>query len=393
MKADIAIVGAGLIGGSIARALCHSGLSLALVEPRSPRPLPAAGFDSRVYALNPGSVRCLENWGVWSKLVPERVAPVREMLVFGDDGSSRLAFSAYRSGVLELAAIVEESNLQQALTESLEGQADLAMLSGVECLQADWTESAAVLALSNGSELQARLVIAADGAGSAMRSQAGIEVEVHEYGQRGVVANFQVERPHRNTAYQWFRKDGVLALLPLPHDQVSMVWSTADAHAQDLLAMDGEELARVVGDAASHRLGTMRNTGAAAAFALRRLRATRLIAPRLALLGDAAHNVHPLAGQGLNLGIADVDSLAGVLGGRGLESDCGTTALLRRYERSRKEDILAMEFVTDGLHRLFGSSLPGLSRLRNAGLNLADQLGPLKKLLVKRALGNAVQYH
>jgi ubiquinone biosynthesis UbiH/UbiF/VisC/COQ6 family hydroxylase len=390
MKVDIAIVGGGLVGGSIARALRQSGLSLALVEPRSLRPLPGAGFDLRVYALNPRSVRCLEGWGVWPRLAQERVAPVQEMLVFGDDGSSKLEFSAYRSGVFELAAIVEESNLQQALTGSLVGQTDLALLSGVECLRVDWTESAAALALSDGTELEARLVIAADGAESRMRSQAGIEVDAHDYGQRGVVANFHVERPHRNVAFQWFRKDGVLALLPLPQGQVSMVWSTADAHAQDLLAMGGEELARAVGDAAAHRLGAMQINGAAAAFALRRLRAARLIAPRLALLGDAAHNVHPLAGQGLNLGIADAESLAEVIGGRGLESDCGATALLRRYERSRKEDILAMECVTDGLHNLFASTLPGLSRLRNAGLNLADQLRPLKKLLVKRALGKAV---
>lgn len=389
MNVDIAIVGGGLVGCSIARALCQSGLSIALIEPRSPRPLPAAGFDLRVYALNPRSVRCLEGWDVWPRLAQERVAPVHEMLVFGD-GNSKLEFSAYRSGVFELAAIVEESNLQQALTASLVGQADLMLSSGVECLRANWTESTAVLALSDGSELEARLVIAADGAESRMRSLAGIEVCVHEYGQKGVVATFHVERPHRNVAYQWFRKDGVLALLPLPQGQVSMVWSTADAHAQDLLAMSGEELARAVGDAASHRLGAMRISGAPAAFALRRLRATRLIAPRLALLGDAAHNVHPLAGQGLNLGIADVESLAGVIGGRGLESDCGATALLRRYERSRKEDILTMECVTDGLHKLFGSSLPGLPWLRNSGLNLTNQLRPLKKLLVKRALGNAV---
>jgi 2-octaprenylphenol hydroxylase len=134
----------------------------------------------------------------------------------------------------------------------------------------------------------------------------------------------------------------------------------------------------------------MRIDGVAAAFALRRLRATRLIGPRLALLGDAAHNVHPLAGQGLNLGIADVESLAGALVGRGMESDCGATALLRRYERSRREDILAMEWVTDGLYKLFGSTLPGLPWLRNAGLNLTNQVRPLKKLLVKRALGKVV---
>ncbi len=390
MKFDIVIVGGGLVGGSFARALCQSGLSIALVEPRSPRPLPVAGFDVRVYALNPRSVGCLQSWGVWPRLAQERVTPVQEMLVFGDDGNSKLQFSAYRTGVFELAAIVEESNLQHALSETLNGQPDLVLLRGVECLRAQWTESAVVLALSNGTELEARLVIAADGAESGMRSQGGIEVDVHDYGQRGVVANLHVEQSHGSVAYQWFCKDGVLALLPLAQGRVAMVWSTEEAHAQELLAMTGEELARAVGDAVANRLGAMRIDGAATAFALRRLRTTRLIAPRLALLGDAAHNVHPLAGQGLNLGIADVESLSRVLISRGLESDCGATALLRRYERSRREDIWAMDCVTDGLHKLFGSTLPGLPWLRNAGLNLTNQVRPLKKLLVKRALGKAV---
>lgn len=390
MIVDIAIVGGGPVGRSIACALSGSGLSLALVEPRFPRSIPAADFDMRVYALNALSMRCLERWGVWPRLAHERVAPVREMLVFGDDGNSKLEFDAYRNGVLELATIVEDSNLQQALTGCLEEQPDLALLSGVECMRANWTDSAAVLALSNGVELETRLVIAADGVESRMRSQAGIDVEVHEYGQKAVVANFHVEKPHRDVAYQWFRTDGVLALLPLPRGHVSMVWSTADAHAQDLLAMGGEELARAVGEAASHRLGAMRLPGDASAFVLRRLRATRLIAPRVVLIGDAAHNVHPLAGQGLNLGIADVQSLARVICGRGLQSDCGSKVLLRRYERSRREGHMAMECVTDGLHRLFGSSLPGVPFLRNAGLNLTNRIPPLKKLLVKQALGKAV---
>jgi len=386
MKVDVAIVGGGAVGASLARALAQAGLSLALVEPKSPRPLPATGFDQRVYALNGQSRRFLELCGIWQVLSPERIAPVREMRVFGDD-ASKIEFSAYRSGVAELAAIVEEANLQQALQAALKGQANLALFAGVECVGAQWSEAHATLSLSDARQVEARLVVAADGADSALRSAAGIATRVHEYGQTGVVANFRTEQTHRDTACQWFLGKGVLALLPLPGNYVSMVWSAADADARDLLAAGAEALADRVEQASSGRFGKLQPISPAAGFPLRRMHAARLIAPRLALIGDTAHNVHPLAGQGLNLGFGDVQALAAVLAARGMENDIGAVSLLRRFERSRREDLLAMEAVTDGLQALFDSNLPGVRRLRNAGLRLANRISPLKRLLVKRALG------
>jgi len=386
MNVDVAIVGGGPVGASVARALAPTGLSVVLVEPRAPRPLPAAGFDQRVYALNGHSHRFLERCAIWQRLSLDRIAPVREMRVFGDD-ASKIEFSAYRSGVSELAAIVEEANLQQALRSVLSTQANLTLLAGVECVGARWDDALATLSLSGGEHIEARLVVAADGAESALRRAAGIATHVHGYGQTGVVANFRTGQPHRDTAYQWFLNHGVLALLPLPGNQVSMVWSTADAHAQDLLAADAEELARRVEQASCGMLGRLEPISAAVGFPLRRMRAERLIAPRLALVGDTAHNVHPLAGQGLNLGFGDAQALAAVLAARGMESDAGAPSLLRRFERSRREDILAMEAVTDGLHWLFDSNLPGVKRLRNSGMRLANRISPLKRLLVKRALG------
>jgi 2-polyprenylphenol 6-hydroxylase len=386
MNVDIAIVGGGPVGGSLARALEPAGLSVALVEPRTPRPLPATGFDQRVYALNGHSRRFLESCGVWQHLSPDRVASVREMRVFGDDASS-IEFSAYRNGVSELAAIVEESNLQQALRAALAGQANFTLLAGIGCVSAIWSEGQVELSLSDASRIDARLVVAADGAESALRNAAGIATRVHEYGHTGVVANFQAGQPHRDTAYQWFLVSGVLALLPLPGNQVSMVWSAPDAHAQVLLAADAQQLAKMVEQASCGMLGELQPTGAAGGFPLRRMRAGRLIATRLALVGDTAHNVHPLAGQGLNLGFGDARSLAAVLASRGMENDPGAQTLLRRFERSRREDLLAMEAVTDGLHVLFDSNLPGVRRLRNAGLRLANRISPLKRMLVKRALG------
>lgn len=387
MKVDIAIVGGGLVGGSLACALSASGLRLAVIEPKTAKPAPAAGFDQRVYALSPHSRQFLEKHGVWQRLVADRIAPVHEMLVFGDDGASSIEFSAYRSGVPQLAAIVEEGNLQQAVAAALAGRENSVVIAGVGCEQVQWGDASVELALTGGGHVEASLVVAADGAESKTRAAAGLEVSIREYGQQGVVANFQAQLAHGNAARQWFRGDGVLALLPLPGNQVSMVWSAADGYARELLAMSGEDLAAVVQRASANVLGELRATGAARGFPLRRMRAARLVAPRLALMGDAAHNVHPLAGQGLNLGFGDADALARVMLGRGMENDCGATSLLRRYERSRKEDIIAMEYVTDGLQALFGSRAPGVSMLRNAGLKMTGRIAPLKRFLVKHALG------
>ena len=387
MDVDIAIVGGGLVGGGLACALSGTGLRIAIIEPRVLAPLPVTGFDQRLYALNPRSRKFLEDHGIWQRVIAGRVAPVHEMHVFGDDGASSIEFSAYRNGVPELAVIVEESNLQQAVAAELAAREGPLVLAGVGCEQVLWRDSSAELGLSNGDRLEAALVVAADGAESKTRASAGLEASVHEYGQQGVVANFQVQFAHGNAARQWFRGDGVLALLPLPENQVTMVWSAADAYARQLLEMNGEELAALVQLASANVLGELRATSAARSFPLRRMHANKLVGPRLALVGDAAHNVHPLAGQGLNLGFGDADALAQVLRDRGMENDCGAVSLLRRYERRRKGDVLAMEYVTNGLQALFGSRLPGVSMLRNAGLKITDRFTPLKRFLVKQALG------
>ncbi len=386
MNVDVAIVGGGPAGASVARALAPARLRVALVEARPPAPWPASGFDQRVYALNGHSRRFLERCGVWQHLSLPRIAPILEMRIFGDAGS-HLQFSAYRNGVPELAVIVEEANLQQALRAALSAQADLTVLSGISCVGTQWRSDGATLALSDGNQIDAQLVVAADGADSALRTAAGIEVQMHEYGQTGVVATFRTGQAHRDTAYQWFLENGVLALLPLPGHHVSMVWSVPNAQANEMLAADATALSRMVDEASAGVLGGLQLLGAAAGFPLRRMRAERLIAPRLALVGDTAHNVHPLAGQGLNLGFGDVSALAEALAARGMQTDCGALPVLRRFERGRREDILVIEALTDGLHALFDSKLPGMKRLRNTGLRLVDRSTLLKRILVKRALG------
>lgn len=389
MKFDVAIVGGSVVGASLAAALAAADLTVLLVDPRPARALPATGFDQRVYALNGRSHRFIEGMGVWQRLVAERVTPVRDMQVFGDDASA-IEFSAYRNGVADLATIVEEANLLQALHASLREQSNLTLLV-TQCTGAEWNDDIARLVLGDGERVEAKLVVAADGAESALRKAAGIGSHVHDYGESAVVANFRIGAPHQNAAWQWFlgegSEGGVLAMLPLPGAHASMVWSTSDEHAQVLRSGGPEDLAARVESATSGRFGRVQPIGENAAFPLRRMRVERLVGPRLALIGDTAHNVHPLAGQGLNLGLADAQALAGILLVRGRENDCGAPSLLRRYERSRREDLLVITAVTDGLHALFGSRSAAAKRVRNEGLRLTDRMSPIKRWLVKRAMG------
>jgi ubiquinone biosynthesis UbiH/UbiF/VisC/COQ6 family hydroxylase len=287
--------------------------------------------------------------------------------------------------VARLATITESGRLAHALWERL--GAGVLRVVGRRCAALTVAPDAAQLVLEDGEEIAAQLVVGADGAGSWVRQAAGIEARVHDYGQLGVVANFACERGHGGTAYQWFREDGVLAYLPLPGARMSMVWSTPEAHARELMALSAEALEARVAAAGESRLGRLRLLAPAQGFPLRRLEARPLVVPRVALVGDAAHVVHPLAGQGVNLGFGDAAVLAETLGGRETFRDCGDPAVLRRYERARAEAILAMRSVTDGLVRLFSATGRLPDAVRNRGMNLTDRLPVLKNLLVRHALG------
>ncbi|MBI3938565.1 MAG: UbiH/UbiF family hydroxylase [Betaproteobacteria bacterium] len=383
---DIAIVGAGLVGASLAAALEDSGLSVALIEPQSPPRPPADGsWDSRVYTVSPGAAALLEACGAWQTLPRERVTAVEAMRIYGDDPAARLEFSAYDAGVSELAFIVENRVLAHALWQRLSRSTHVALFAPAACALAI-RQDAALLTLADGTALAAKLVVGADGADSWVRTQAAIAVVGHDYAQMGVVANFACARPHRGVAFQWFRRDGVLALLPLPGERVSMVWSTGEAHASKLLALGAGELAGRVSEASRASLGELSTITAPAAFPLRLQRVAQLVKPRLALAGDAAHNVHPLAGQGVNLGFRDVRELARVLATRGAQTDCGDYRLLRRYERARKEDIAAMRFTTDMLQKLFASNVVCVAMARNLGLTLVDRRPQIKQWLAEHAM-------
>jgi ubiquinone biosynthesis UbiH/UbiF/VisC/COQ6 family hydroxylase len=293
--------------------------------------------------------------------------------------------SAYDAGLRELAWIVEGRALQNALWTALRSSPRVELLCPAKCGALALDTDAARLTLDDGRTLAARLVVGADGSESWVRESVGISSASRNYPQTGVVANFACQNPHHGTAFQWFRADGVLALLPLPGERVSMVWSATQPRAEVLLSASSDALAMEVEAASDHVVGKLEVITAAAAFPLRRQRVARLVRPRLALIGDAAHNVHPLAGQGMNLGFRDARELAAVIERRGPQKDCGDYHLLRRYERARREDIAALELVTDGLEKLFANPAVWLAGLRNTGLSLVDSQPFLKNLLIRHA--------
>jgi 2-polyprenylphenol 6-hydroxylase len=383
MEFDIVIVGGGLIGASLASALKPSGLRLALIEGQ---PLPSldSEWDSRIYAFTPGNVDFLKEYGVWQRLDISRVQQVEEMRVFGDAGS-RLDFSAYQLGTPELAFIIESRLLQHALWQGLLEQDNLTLLHPAQCAELSVQEDATHLKLKDGRKIKAKLIVGADGRDSWVRHQTNMPEVPTPYHQHGVVANFSISKAHRGIAYQWFTPDGILALLPLPGKRISIVWSVSPEHSAELLALTHGELCARVSEASNHTLGELQVITPPAAFPLRVLNLAHIAKPRLALIGDAAHNVHPLSGQGVNLGLRDVRELAQVLLQRG-ELDCGDLRLLRRYEKARQGDILTMQLATDTLKHLFINDNPLLRTLRNVGLAATNQLAPLKKALARHAL-------
>lgn len=383
---DVVVVGGGLVGAAFALALKGSGLKLAVIEAQPPQPLPADdSWDSRIYAVSPGNAAFLDELGVWSGMQQSSIAPVYEMRVFGDDNTAQLHFDAYEAGLSELTFILESRLMQDAMWRQLQDEAEVEMLCPAECETIDWLPDEVVLRLNSGDVLRTKLVVGADGAQSWVRREAGIEAKPRAYKQMGVVANFATEKSHANVAHQWFRQDGILAWLPLPDNKISIVWSVWEDKAQELVALPAEQFTAQVAEAGGHTLGELRLVTPPAAFPLRILNLDSMIKPRLALIGDAAHNVHPLAGQGVNLGFRDAKELANVLRERG-PFDCGDYHLLRRYERARQEDILTMQLTTDALQKLFNNANPLLGMLRNFGLSQTNRLGWLKNRLVQHAL-------
>lgn len=382
MKFDLIIVGGGLAGAALAVALRRSALRIAVIEHAVPRR--PEGWDARVYAYSPVSARFLDQLGVWAHLDHQRLAEVAEMRIHGDAGGE-LVFSAYDSGLEELAWIGESSLVHVEIWESLKRQHNVTLFcpAAPEALEID--EDVATLRLGDGRSLKAALVVGADGRDSWVRERAGIAATITPYGERGVVANFVCERPSRGVAYQWFRADGVLAWLPLPGRHMSMVWSAPDAFADELLGLEAEAFCARVEGAGGRALGKLELAGQRAAFPLRLMRVEETVRPRVALIGDAAHAIHPLSGHGINLGFQDAKALAEVLDALPSWQDAGDLSVLRRYARMRAEEPFLLQYTTHALSRLFGRQDPLSATLRNLGMNLTGRVPVLKNALVRYA--------
>ncbi len=387
---DVIVIGAGLVGSACANALAQNGHRVALLEAKklntdNPVENLMTGWDSRIYAISPGNAAWLETLGVWNLLDPNRICPIASMHIWGDDDAAELQFNAYEANAANLGFIVENRQLQQSLWSRL-AEAGVEVITEVIVTSIDWQHDHASIQLADGRCLTAKLIVAADGGSSWVREQAGITAQKHQYEQMGLVANFETALPHQHIARQWFGADGVLAWLPLPGNLISIVWSTSNSHAEYLLGLKAEELASEVAVAGKQLLGNMRLITPAAVFPLALQTAQQLVKPRLALIGDAAHLLHPLAGQGVNLGFRDVIVLVQTLVARKPIQDIGDIMLLRRYERARKTDMMAMQYMTHGLQGLFASQQPVVNKLRNWGLSLTNQQAALKKYLIKQAI-------
>jgi 2-polyprenylphenol 6-hydroxylase len=391
---DVVVVGRGAVGAAAALGLSQAGMKVAWVGPPSP-PAEEGGWDARVFALSPGTRTLLRALRVWDAMPAARIAPIYDMRVYAgpQTDAPELHLDAYTGHVDALAWVLENRTLTRTLDEALRFTGVTLVDDTVEAmsLAGEGPAGRIRLELGSGAAVSARFAVAADGADSTLRALAGIEPRVFDYGQRGVVANFDTTLPHGDTAYQWFGPElGVLALLPLPADapdrgRASMVWSAPEALAAELLALAPEALARRVGEATHHALGDLSPLTPARGFPLRLVRVPRLIAPRLVLVGDAAHAMHPLAGQGMNVGFADVECLLAVVRGREFYRDLGDPLLWRRYERARREAVSLMQDATDGLQRAFGP-LPGpLVGLRDLGWRAVASSPWIRRRMIAQA--------
>lgn len=392
---DLIIVGGGLAGSSLAVALRTSPLRIALVESQSP---PKAytdpdAWDARIYAISPANQAFLSQIGCWQHLDTHRLCPISQMDVRGD-ADGRLNFSAEETGVDNLGWIVESSLITAELWETVKRQANVTLFSQVQPQALKRTDRHAELTLNDGRTLRARLLVGADGRDSWVRAQASLYESTQPYGQHGLVANFATEKPHHQVAHQWFRDDGILAYLPLPGQRMSIVWSTPAQNAEDLCALAAEQPAAFcdrVAEAGEFALGTLSLLTPPAAFDLRLIKVPHTVDHRIALVGDAAHGIHPLSGHGINLGFQDARLLAEQLNNAKEWQDIGEHRWLKRYQRARKEEVLLTQTTTDLLQKLFTLRLPALPSLlpglRNTGLNVVNALPPIKNLLVRYALG------
>jgi ubiquinone biosynthesis UbiH/UbiF/VisC/COQ6 family hydroxylase len=391
-RSDVCIVGNGAIAKTAALGFSQAGHSVTLLVPpaRAGAEAPSGSWDVRVYALNHTAQKLLSTLKVWGALDMTRVAPVDAMDVKGDgETGGHLGFDAFGAHTGTLAWIVEDSNLNTALDAALRFAQNVDIVTGRAC-KLTCSPLGARVELEDGGSVDAQLLLGADGRESWVRGQCDIGIDYRSYHQRAIVANFSCEKPHHNVAHQWFTcKEGIIALLPLPGNQVSLVWSAPETLADTIMDESLGELAIRLGEYSEDTLGLLKplQPESVKAIPLALVRPHAIVAPHVALVGDAAHAVHPLAGHGMNLGFGDVVELLRIVGEREAQHGIGDERILARYARARKEDVLLMQLATDGLERLFGANLEPVRVIRNLGLNLLDKLPLVKRRLIAHAMG------
>jgi 2-octaprenylphenol hydroxylase len=388
---DVVIAGGGLVGSTLACILAHSGrfARIALVEAAAPAPWQGE-YDIRVSAITPASRNIFQAIDVWPDIQQQRVSPFYEMHVWDAGGDGVIHFDSADIGVAELGYIIENRVMLKALEQCLAAHDAIQRFQPGRVDAINFNNDAVAVTLDDEQVLHTPLLVGADGSASPCRSMAGIHTRGWDYEQTAVVATIQTGEQHCHTAWQRFLPTGPLAFLPLPDPHLcSIVWSTTPEQARALLAMAPETFLAQLHQAVGDPLGSMvRVLGERAAFPLRLQHAEHYCRPGFVLVGDAAHTVHPLAGQGVNLGLADVATLAEVLL-QGMQSGraAGDMRDLRHYERWRKGDNLSMMFTFDGFKRLFSNDITALRWLRNGGLDLMDRLAPVKQSIMRHSLG------
>lgn len=388
---DVIIVGSGTAGATLAYALLRERMTVALIEMASVTPINTEVIDLRVFALTRASERIFANLGLWSALVRRRVSPFRQMYVW--DADSHIHFDSASLVEPLLGYIVEHNILQTTLLEQLTHCDTLTWYRPAKVQRFDLPERSshekAVVYLDNGTVLTTRLLVSAEGAHSSIRTLAGIPYTLHDYGQQAIVASVVTEFNHQETAWQRFLPTGPLGFLPLldPH-QCSVVWSVDTPVAQRLMALDKAEFLQALTSAFARKLGTILDCGQRMIFPLQRRYVHQYVKPRLALVGDAAHTVHPLAGQGINLGLLDVATLSDIVLNAYLHRrDFGQYQILRRYERTRKGHNLGMLLLMDGFKQVFSTDFLPLCWARRLGLTMTNNNSVLKNMIMQRAMG------
>ncbi len=379
-ECDIAVVGGGLVGVAAALGLEQQGFRVRLIERGMP-PTRSDGYDARVYAVSPATQRFLGRLGVWQAIADRRVSPYRHMQVWERDVAEGIRFNAADIHADTLGHIVENEVMLEALWRALPTGATQ---TGAKVTDIHVDDAGVRLQLADSSELRAALLVIAEGRESTLRTRAGFEVTSGDYPQTAVVCHVQTEAAHQETCWQRFLPTGPLAFLPLADGRCSIVWSTTEA--EELLQLDDAAFALRLGAASQHVLGRMLSVTPRLRFGLGLRHADHYVSERMVLIGDAAHVVHPLAGQGVNLGLADAEALVRILG-EPPPTDPGRLRRLKRYERCRRADVVEMIAVTDALYRAYALEMPGLGALRELGLRTVAAIPPLRRQLIRRAAG------